>query len=216
MAYDIRVERKSREEIEEIAEKLREKYVPETHFCIDILTLVEFKLHKAFKGFEFEVLPDSELIDESGNYTEAVTDLSKPSIKISETTYKKLSEGDGRSRFTLAHEVGHLILHMNHRHYKLMHRYHGDYRTPTNDENKNQSAEWQANVFAASLLMPAKLVRKIQTANDVSNIFGVSKQTAEIRFNSNEVGKQRKLPDYIIAKINKFKRSIGAPEIRFD
>ena len=62
------------------------------------------------------------------------------------------SEAEVRQRFTIAHELGHFFLHPNQDAFV-------DYR-----DNKNgimrTPREKQANMFAAALLMPRKLLRK--------------------------------------------------------
>jgi len=85
-----------------------------------------------------------------------------------------------RKRFTLAHEIAHFILHTD-----LI----GDgivdnalYR----DGRLGDEKEWQANRFAASILMPAEAVGKAWRAGatDAARLaaaFGVSTAVAEIR-----------------------------------
>lgn len=83
-----------------------------------------------------------------------------------------------RQRFTLAHEIGHYVLHRD-----LI----GDgiiddamYRSRQSDR-----VERQANSYAASLLMPAPLVRDFaKTSDQLSETalhFGVSEEVARIR-----------------------------------
>ena len=84
-----------------------------------------------------------------------------------------------RQRFTLAHEIGHFVLHREHI---------GDgiiddalYRS-----SKSSAIERQANSFAASLLMPAPLVRAAfqsgrTSAESLARSFQVSPAVAEIR-----------------------------------
>jgi len=84
-----------------------------------------------------------------------------------------------RQRFTLAHELGHAILHSNE---NIV-----DYRK--NFTNTTDRKEVEANKFAAELLMPENLFRKTWIHRDgnlraVSAIFGVSSQAAEFRAKS--------------------------------
>jgi Zn-dependent peptidase ImmA (M78 family) len=63
-----------------------------------------------------------------------------------------------RQRFTIAHELGHLRLHSRH-------EIHIDrnYRTVARDKRSSQAvdtAEIEANTFAAELLMPAKMLKR--------------------------------------------------------
>lgn len=88
-----------------------------------------------------------------------------------------------RQRFTVAHEIGHWLLHMT-----------GNeaFREPDNlvayraDRGALGLAEVEANWFAAALLMPQPLVnqyleKKVTDAERLSNIFDVSTQAMEIR-----------------------------------
>ncbi len=63
-----------------------------------------------------------------------------------------------RQRFTIAHELGHLVLHEDE-------RLHVDEKAPIGFRNEESSlatkdAEIEANQFAAELLMPAELLAK--------------------------------------------------------
>ena len=79
-----------------------------------------------------------------------------------------------RRRFTLAHELGHGIL--NHDIGKIHYR---------NNEidNKNDIQEFQANVFARDLLMPATVLAalNIHTPDEIMKLCEISYQSAYIR-----------------------------------
>jgi Zn-dependent peptidase ImmA (M78 family) len=80
--------------------------------------------------------------------------------------------GQGRDRFTIMHELGHLLLHTSDRIWlRRGHRAPKAYRDP----------EWQANAFAGEFLMPAALVRECSWPADMAETFGVSLQAAEIQ-----------------------------------
>ncbi|WP_417452897.1 ImmA/IrrE family metallo-endopeptidase [Kiloniella sp.] len=96
-----------------------------------------------------------------------------------------------RQRFTIAHELGHFVLHK-----KLI----GDgvddtkmYRSTDAGKYHNKNfakiQETEANQFAATLLMPTHLIKKylelgVSEASILSGIFGVSEQAMEIRLRS--------------------------------
>ena len=82
-----------------------------------------------------------------------------------------------RNLFTIAHEIGHCILHdgTNNR-YDQYHHY-------TTEERKR---EYEANQFAGQLLMPeSQFVEIFKKYNgiflDIANIFGVSVRACEVR-----------------------------------
>ena len=80
--------------------------------------------------------------------------------------------------FTLAHEIGHLVLHKNSDSFRIDLQDYSDEADPYNQET-------EANYFAGSLLMPKdKLIIKIKNAknlNDVAIAFGVSRPAVEAR-----------------------------------
>lgn len=99
------------------------------------------------------------------------------------------AHSENRKRFTIAHELGHFMLHdrlINNGIYddKL-------YRSYENRRNKNVNDfhETEANVFAANLLMPADLVYKLINEKNLNcaqlaENLQVSKQAMEIRLES--------------------------------
>ena len=92
----------------------------------------------------------------------------------------------GRYRFTLAHELGHWLLH------KKLYTDTSFASSHAENARKKDSIEWQANYIAKSILMPMGQVKrgfhnlegtfknKIIT---LAGIFEVSKQAMEIRLN---------------------------------
>ncbi|MDU4728008.1 MULTISPECIES: ImmA/IrrE family metallo-endopeptidase [Clostridium] len=94
-------------------------------------------------------------------------------IKIREDVYDRAISGCGRDRFTIAHEIGHYLLHNN-----------SSVKLARLGENKTIEAyrnpEWQADTFAAELLMPITLIES-KDPNRISKEFGVSITAATIR-----------------------------------
>lgn len=104
-------------------------------------------------------------------------------IRISEAI-----DHDGRRRFTVAHEIGHLVLHRS-----LLEA--SSTQTPLfaveQGPAQDSSMEWQADFFAAALLMPREAMLQ-QFGEDVrrgemielarvASVFGVSREAARIR-----------------------------------
>ena len=86
--------------------------------------------------------------------------IDQKTIEINEN----LSDHEGRMNFTAAHEVGRIILHVpfyNEKHgkdvseHKIISRKDGGF-----EGTKKEPEEWQADKFAAFLLMPSVLVKK--------------------------------------------------------
>ena len=77
-------------------------------------------------------------------------------------------------RFTLAHEFGHMVLHNS--------EVQGFPRAISRESNHKpfRDSEWQADAFAAELMMPAERARGL-SAEEIARRFGVSLQAARIR-----------------------------------
>ena len=82
--------------------------------------------------------------------------------------------GPLRDRFTIAHELGHYFIHSNEGNEKIK-----------EDRFGNEKVEWEANIFAASFLMPASSVKELwQKHSDVDVLaakFVVSSHAMYIR-----------------------------------
>ena len=102
----------------------------------------------------------------------------------SKTIYVSSSDSPARKAFTVAHELGHWLLHGD----KLVsepNKYAILYRQPLGESNKDP-IEKQANCFAANLLVPKKFLDKYQkdpvyTPEIIADIFGVSKEVIGFR-----------------------------------
>jgi len=95
-----------------------------------------------------------------------------------------LHTGQSRDRFTIAHEIGHYILHY------LWPKKHGHDVGPIEATRYGAGrVEYEANWFAAAFLMPADSFKQsFESANgdlsEVSSKFGVSMAAAKIRAQS--------------------------------
>lgn len=89
-----------------------------------------------------------------------------------------------RDRFTIAHELGHLFLHL-----PMVKKIdpHGTMRATRwidNSDKEQQRAEWEANWFAAALLMPRKAFTASLKQGGIDYAamkFNVSRQAATVR-----------------------------------
>lgn len=94
-------------------------------------------------------------------------------IMVREDVYDQAIEGQARARFTLAHELGHLMLHEEH----VLHRM----TTPAGKKLKVfYDPEWQADAYASAVLMPRQSVSHLAIDEIVSK-FRVSRRAAEVR-----------------------------------
>jgi Zn-dependent peptidase ImmA (M78 family) len=96
-----------------------------------------------------------------------------------------------RQRFSIAHELGHFVLHSANARLFIDKKYFAAFRDSRSSTGENKR-EREANAFAAALLMPTDLVTRIvdhhqfDLADDayvetLANLFQVSKQAMTIR-----------------------------------
>lgn len=84
-----------------------------------------------------------------------------------------------RQRFTIAHEIGHYLQHMDEDEISYI-----EYR---GGKSANREVEWNADAFAAELLMPEKMLAEIHeslpfpTVGAMAYEFEVSRQAMQIR-----------------------------------
>jgi Zn-dependent peptidase ImmA (M78 family) len=91
-------------------------------------------------------------------------------IRLREDVYEAACRGEGRARFTVAHELGHLLLHAN-----------APLARASGTERPFSLSEPQANRFAATLLMPAKFISPTDNQRSVATRHGVSLEAAAHR-----------------------------------
>jgi Zn-dependent peptidase ImmA (M78 family) len=132
---------------------------------LPIVKFLEFIMPFIDKEFTFVVKTKEEM----GN-CHGLTHPDKHLIEIREDVYKRACDGVGRDRFTIAHEIGHYLLHEPNR--VALARVEDKAKIPI-----YQTPEWQADVFAGELLMPAHLI-KGKTPEEVSILCQVSLSAA--------------------------------------
>jgi Zn-dependent peptidase ImmA (M78 family) len=83
-----------------------------------------------------------------------------------------------RQRFTIAHEIGHFVMHAGNEHQQRLFVDRSMFRRDEDSSTGNDQQEVDANQFAAALLMPAMLIKAEITSSrfdlddeeDVSNL----------------------------------------------
>ena len=95
-------------------------------------------------------------------------------MKIREDVYERATMGVPRDIFTIAHEIGHALLHDDIEEIALA----------RNDENIKayENPEWQANTFAGELIAPSDTVKGL-SVEEIASIYNCSLQVAEIQLN---------------------------------
>lgn len=155
----------SRNTIRKMTYKLRDSLEISQDDPFPIIELIELLSADGIQ-FNYEVVPDEDL---EGCYAKALPD--KKIILIKESVYNGAYDGNHRDRFTLAHELGHLLLHG------------GDSISFARSNEKIKAylnPEWQANTFAAELLVPTNSIDGL-TVQQISEKYNVSRKVAEIQ-----------------------------------
>ena len=158
----------SRKKIRQLVSKIRYAMglSPEDYF--DVVRFLEFYLHEVVPDFHIEVVP---IVEMPNQY--ALTFPKTKCIKIREDVYDGAIAGNARDRFTIAHEIGHLWLHRP-----------GNLALARNSSKEDIPAykdpEWQANTFAAELLLPPEGTQGLLLDEIVAR-YGVSYQVGNIQ-----------------------------------
>ena len=99
------------------------------------------------------------------------------------TIYLSLVTSPVRDRFTIAHEMGHLFLHLPEVKKVDASAVMRATRWVDPDDKDQQRAEWEANWFAAALLMPSDAFREVRDLSEefIAAKFNVSRKSVEIR-----------------------------------
>lgn len=161
------VKPRSRQEIKNLTAAIRVAS-PEAIQLTGALDVV-YLLEHLNEGTGFEILEDSYLPEQ----TYAITD-NRGCIRIKQSIYEAACDGDPRHRFTIAHEIGH----------KLMHASEIGFARSSDASTKSFcDSEWQANEFAGQLLLPDDVL-KAHWQDDpyiASELLGVSMECVEVR-----------------------------------
>ncbi|MBL0929935.1 MAG: ImmA/IrrE family metallo-endopeptidase [Alphaproteobacteria bacterium] len=136
----------------------------------DIVKFIELELPSWDHSFALTISPKSEMGDDH-----ARAHVGERIIEVREDVYEGAIKGNGRDRFTLAHEVGHIILHNE----PYLARHMETNKLPTYCD-----PEWQANAFAGELLIPIDLARIIKNPKDATRVFGVSEAAFATQMNA--------------------------------
>ncbi|MFA7284847.1 MAG: ImmA/IrrE family metallo-endopeptidase [Candidatus Absconditabacterales bacterium] len=162
------------------------------------MTNAELKALELLKeaAVEFPSLAMKEIIAQFNNvevYQVDMTDINQELSGVVQEkdgkyyVYVNAKDSDGRKRFTIAHELGHIVL--GHVPTGGILKDNLKFRDPTHnytDEEKKQEVE--ANDFAANLLMPSEAVQKnfslFDTISELAKFFNVSEQAMRFRLDN--------------------------------
>lgn len=137
----------SPDEIEKTAQAFLKKYHLENTMPIPIEEIIEFHL-------EIDIIPTPDMMDTAG--VDAVTSHDLKQINIDRA---QLESCPNRARFTLAHEVGHIVLQREFIEIQNFQNEKGWRKFVLNDLHRDPM-EVQANMFAAFVLIPSDHLKR--------------------------------------------------------
>jgi hypothetical protein len=146
---------------------------------IDCASRSEIWTVKGVKPLRLEVVSDDKMASNSGLTS---YDGHTIVIQISRRIRHDAFLGDGYARNTIAHELGHAVMHFE----KLSAGAVMARKSNRNVTHKwisaYESAEHHARVFAPAFLINDAVARTLNSVDEISVRFGVSRQSAEIYF----------------------------------
>lgn len=160
MASTIAVPR-SRKNIRDLASAIRQAYGLEDTKAFPIVQFLEYVFPDSY-----DIISDEEMGDCDGK-----TYPEKNLILLKESVYNDACCGNPRDRFTIAHEIGHLFLHGNES---------ISYARTDKKIKAYENPEWQANTFAAELLIPINPIKNLSPI-EIANKYKVSVSAATIQ-----------------------------------
>lgn len=163
---DYIVKSRSMKDIRDVVNEFKKKFNLYDCLRCPLVYIFEQIIPLMFPDYRFLYVEDCEL-----EGVEAYTDHNLKEVKIRKSVYLKAIEGSCKDLFTIAHEIGHLFLHDG----EAMVFARTKERFPS-----YKSAEWQANYFAAELLMGSHLILNL-SVEQISYECNVSEKSARIQ-----------------------------------
>ncbi|KIN62570.1 Neutral zinc metallopeptidase [Sulfitobacter noctilucicola] len=163
-SQDYIVPSRSWDNIRGVATSIRNRFGLSDHAYFPVIELIELVLDQKLNMVRFEVGTHAEM-----DGAEGLTCPKGEFIQLREDVYEAACRGEGRGRFTAAHELGHFAMHTNVPHTR---KALGE-SVPT-----YKLAEPQANQFAAELLMPDGFCDHLDDEQSLMERHGVSFEAA--------------------------------------
>jgi transcriptional regulator with XRE-family HTH domain len=154
----------SNDKLESLAGKVRAIFCRNDDGMIPIIEIIEHRLPKIINSFTFDYRSKEEMGEAEGLVVPG-----ENTLVLRSDVYDAACRGDGRARFTACHEFGHFVMH----HEVGLARFRKD------SDPIYCDAEWQADRFAGSLMMPRTLSTTVSTPTEAARKFGMSIQAAQ-------------------------------------
>jgi hypothetical protein len=184
---DYRARLLNNDDVRQVARRLRAYFGVQDCCYVDVLACMkrgELLTHRGVQRLNYQVRPDNEMGINDGSTTFG---RGVVTISVKQSVHETALLGVGRSRNTLAHELGHGVMHHGPEMYRRM--------TASNTSKHIllfESAEHQAKVFAAAFLINDAEAVKLSSAEEISIQFGISFESATIYFS--HLTKERERP----------------------
>jgi hypothetical protein len=180
MSDDYRVNPRSDAEVHDLARKARAEFGFASVSRLDPIACLKHDWVETTFGKKrlfFDARPDAELGEDDAFTSYDFLPDGRPLVRITvkDSVYQQAWLGLGRARMTLAHELGHAIMHQG---VRMARRSQGNLRYAS--IATYQSAEHHARVFAAALLIHPEIAEKLDSDEEISVEFGVSIEAANI------------------------------------
>jgi hypothetical protein len=175
MGQDFIAAKLSDDEIRLMAKKTLAFYKSRAAYPINIVAILQSELVPTVKGemkLRYDVVPDRELDDY------AITDFQDNLrvITARRSIHEAAGFGDGHARMTLAHELGHSVMHSG------APKARSVVHVKTNFIKPYESAERQATVFGSAFLIDDVRAAQLENPAEISVEFCVSLEAARICF----------------------------------
>ncbi len=179
MSDDSRVPKRSNKEIRAEALDAKKCYEAEKRRPVNVVRCLQsarILTRRGRRRLIYNVV-DEELMGDRDRKTEFTRDA--VIIFVKRSVHQKAIWGDGRARMTLAHELGHGVMHYR----TTMFRSSGAVgTTDLSRTSPSESAEHQAKVFASAFLIDDAVAATLSSPEEISTEFLVSVEAAEICF----------------------------------
>ncbi len=140
---------------------------------LDLISLIEFiRDHPDYGYISYDVCENTDSKFPDDDCLGLTED--DGSIFLKEDVWEGVVNDEGHHRFTVAHELGHAVLHKGQIRVAFARTNNGKAHEAFED------SEWQANYFAGQLLAPKHLIEDGSTVEDIANSFGISYSCARV------------------------------------
>jgi len=183
---DLYVKERTRSEITDIALAVRDIFGFGNQCCPDILTAIENVLPRYLPQFALIPVKDGSIGE--GKIAEAI--FNPHSIRIENSGYRGLSNGEPSPRSDLGHELGHIFLHYDGK--KSLPKYRS-VRNVVFVKIQSMSGENQADIFDLNFLVPQHVVCEFDNPVDIAEWCKVPLEMAQEAFRLYGLNSRRKI-----------------------